>query len=329
MTDDSADADTSADLDAFYDAIERQRRPFVLAADVGDSSTDVAADLDELASDGLIERLDVSDEATVWFPKEAASADERITVFEKRREIVVDQPAQYTRALLTQFAHLADTNREGGYIYAVREEDVWNAPYETLTELLATVRSALGGRYDALEGWIEGQWERAHKFRLVTHEDGYVVLEAKSADLLGNIAEPRLDDGVLRARIGDATAWVADDRTADLKRTLYEAGYPVQDDRDLETGDDLPFDLETELRPYQTDWVERFRPPAPVCSSDRRGPERRSRRSGLWPTSRVKRSCWFRPESSRSSGASRFSNTPPSLPSRSESITAGAKRSVR
>ena len=119
---------------------------------------------------------------------------ERIVVFEKRRDIVVDQPAQYTRALLTQFSHLEDTNRDGGHVYAVREEDVWNAPYETLSELVATVRSALGGRHEALEEWIEGQWERAHKFRLETHEDGYVVLEARSADLLGNVAEPALDD---------------------------------------------------------------------------------------------------------------------------------------
>ncbi|MFO7925854.1 DEAD/DEAH box helicase [Natronomonas sp.] len=261
MTDDSADADTNAHLNAFYDALESRRRPVVLATEVAavaDASVDVAADLEELAAQELIGRLDVAEESTVWFPKDTTSADERITVFEKRREIVVDRPAQYTRALLTQFAHLADTNREGGYIYMVREEDVWNAPYETLTELLATVRSALGGRYEALEEWIGGQWERAHKFRLVTHEDGYVVLEAQSADLLGNIAEPRLGDGVLRARIGDATAWVADDRTAELKRTLYEAGYPVQDHRDLETGDDLPFELRPELRSYQADWVDRF-----------------------------------------------------------------------
>jgi len=198
------------------------------------------------------------EEDAVWFSQRPFDTDERITVFEKRREIVVDEPAQYTRALLTQFAHLEDTNREGGYIYTVREEDIWNAPYDTLSELTATIRSALGGRYEALEEWVEGQWERAHKFRLTTHEDGYVVLEAKSADLLGNIAEPRLDDGVLRAKIGDETAWVAEDRTAELKRTLYEAGYPVQDHRDLETGDDLHFELEPELRPYQADWIARF-----------------------------------------------------------------------
>ncbi len=245
-----------------YDAFETHRRPVVTAAEVATavdrSADEAAAALDTLVREGRIGRLETDGVDAVWHSGRAVDRDERITVFEKRRDIVVDEPAQYTRALLTQFAHLEDTNREGGYVYTVREEDIWNAPYDSLPELTATVRSALGGRYEALEEWIEGQWERAHKFRLATHEDGYVVLEAKSADLLGNVAEPRLDDGVLRARIGDETAWVADDRTAELKRTLYEAGYPVQDDRELETGDELAFDLVPDLRPYQADWVARF-----------------------------------------------------------------------
>jgi len=179
-------------------------------------------------------------------------------VFPGRREIVADQPSQFTRAQLSQFAHLEDTNREGAYRYTVREQDVWRAPADSLRDLLATVRPALEGRYDALEEWIETQWERAHKFELRTHEDGYVVLEARSADLLGNVAEQHLPDDVIRARIGDETAWIADDRTAEVKRTLYETGYPVQDHRDLDTGATLPVELTLELRPYQADWVARF-----------------------------------------------------------------------
>ena len=275
MTDDTSDAaeppaggDGPADtgeavgIDGFYDALETVGRPVVTSAEVaaaaGCPEGTAAAALERLTAADRVGRLDAGEGRAVWFPERAADPDERITVFQERRDIVVDEPSQYTRALLTQFAHLEDTNREGGYVYAVREEDVWNAPYDTLPELIATVRSALDGRYEALEGWIEGQWERAHKFRLATHDDGYVVLEAKSADLLGNVAEPRLDDGVLRAKIDDETAWVADDRTAELKRTLYEAGYPIQDDRDLEPGDALPFDLHPELRPYQADWIARF-----------------------------------------------------------------------
>ena len=262
MTDDTAEPDVSVDLEAFYDVLETRRRPVVTTAEVATAtgcSVEAASEaLGERAETSEIGRITTDGGDEVWFAGRPGAVEERLTMFESRREIVADEPAQYTRALLTQFAHLEETNREGGYIYTVREEDVWNAPYESLSELTATVRSALGDQYEALEEWIEGQWERAHKFRLTTHEDGYVVLEAKSADLLANVAEPRLDDDVLRARIGDATAWVADDRTADLKRTLYEAGYPVEDHRDLETGDDLEFDLEPELRAYQADWIARF-----------------------------------------------------------------------
>ena len=258
----SADADPDIDIETFYDALAAARRPVVTAEDLATTAgctVEVANEaLAALADESEVQRLDVDDESAVWAPERTAGATERVTVFPERRDIVVDEPEQYTRALLTQFAHLEETNSESGYIYAVREEDIWNAPYESLPELLATIRSALGGHHEALESWVEGQWERAHKFRLTTHEDGYVVLEATSADLLGNVAEPRLDDGVLRARLDDETAWVADERTADLKQTLYEAGYPVQDHRNLDTGDPLPMDLTLELRPYQSDWIARF-----------------------------------------------------------------------
>lgn len=273
MTDESDPSDvdgdeyggsTFVDIDDFYDALEDRTRPVVTASEVARVADCTQAEaveaLQSLADAGRVERLDVERDPVVWFPTDyRETADrERITVFPKRREIVADQPTQFTRAQLSQFAHLSETNREGAYVYAVREQDVWSAPHETLDELRTTMRSALDGRYEALEEWVEGQWERAHKFRLVTHEDGYVVLEAQSADLLGNVAEQHLADDVLRARIGDETAWVADDRTAELKRTLYEAGYPVQDQRDLDTGDDLDVEIRPELRPYQADWVARF-----------------------------------------------------------------------
>ena len=254
----------AVDIDAFYDALEDRTRPVVTAGEVsrvaGCSQATAVEALEALAAEGRIDRLEVEADPVVWFPTDyrETAARERITVFPGRREIVADQPSQFTRAQLSQFARLEDTNREGAYRYAVREQDIWSAPAETLGDLLTTIRSALGRRYKSLEEWVEGMWERAHKFRLRTHEDGYVVLEAASADLLGNVAEQHLADGTVRARIDDETAWVAEERTAEIKRALYEAGYPVQDHRDLETGDALPVDLELELRPYQADWVARF-----------------------------------------------------------------------
>ena len=256
--------ETPVDIDAFYDALEERTRPVVTASEVAravDCSQSRAVEgLAALAESGRIERLDAEADPVVWFPSDyrETAARERLTVFPNRREIVADDPSQFTRARLSQFARLEDTNREGGYRYVVRKQDVWGAPAETLEELLTTIRSALGGRYDALEEWVESQWERAHKFRLRTHEDGYVVLEATSADLLGNVAERHLEDGLVRARVDDETAWVDAERTAELKRTLYEAGYPVQDRRELETGDPLEVSLDLELRPYQADWVARF-----------------------------------------------------------------------
>ncbi|MEF8780975.1 MAG: DEAD/DEAH box helicase, partial [Haloferacaceae archaeon] len=61
-----------------------------------------------------------------------------------------------------------------------------------------------------------------------------------------------------RAPISDTEAWVNGDRIAAVKRTLYDAGYPVIDDRELETGDDLDVELETDLREYQRSWVDAF-----------------------------------------------------------------------
>jgi DNA excision repair protein ERCC-3 len=251
-------------VDEFYDVLEGRARPLVTATEVAaalDCTQAEAHDaLSRLAEEGRVESLDVETDPVVWYPADWKETQdrERVVVFPRRREAIVDRPAQFTRAQLSQFAHLVDTNRDAGYLYRVREADVWGAPHETFEGLERTMRQALGGRYDDLEGWVRDQWERARKFRLYSHEDGYVVLEAQSADLLGNVAEPKLEAGVLRARISDTEAWVAESRTAELKRTLYEAGYPVQDDRSLDEGDALEVDLELDLRPYQRDWVSRF-----------------------------------------------------------------------
>ncbi|MDZ7702645.1 MAG: DEAD/DEAH box helicase [Halobacteriales archaeon] len=264
------DADPSAEpteeltLDRFYDALEALERPVVTASEVAraiDVTQAAAASLlERLAEEGRVESLDVEADPVVWYPHDYKETQkrERVEVFPNRREVVVSQPSQFTRAQLSQFAHLVETNREGGYRYEVREEDVWQAPYDDLDALRRTMRQALGGRHEALEEWVEGQWARARKFRLVTHADGYVVLEASSPDLLGNVAQQHLDESSLRAVISDTEAWVAEDAVSTVKRTLYDAGYPVADERELEAGEPLDVELRPELREYQQDWVERF-----------------------------------------------------------------------
>ncbi|MEF8852953.1 MAG: DEAD/DEAH box helicase family protein [Haloarculaceae archaeon] len=216
--------------------------------------------LADLERSGDVVGRDVSQDPAVWYPAEwdAYVDRERVVVFPDRRQVVVDRPAQFTRAQLSQFARLEDTNGSEGYVYEIQEGDVWGSPYDDVEDLLETVRDVLPEREPDLERWIEDQWQRAHQFTLKTHEDGYVVLEAASDELMGNVARQKLDDEHLRAPVSDSESWVAEDATAEIKRVLYEAGYPVQDERDLDSGADLDVRVDLELREYQHDWVARF-----------------------------------------------------------------------
>jgi len=252
------------DSGGFTDVVQEVGRPVVTATRVaqvlGCTQEEASAALDALAAERAVDRLDVSTDPVVWYPTDwAALTDrERLVVFPGRRRIVADQPEQFTRAQLSQFAYLVDTTATGGYLYEVRREDIWRAPYDDLAGLLGTVRDVLPHRSPDLEEWIEDQWKRAHRFTLRTHEDGYVVLVAATDNLMGNVAREKLDDSQLRAPISDTESWVAEDAVAEVKRVLYEAGYPVQDERDLDAGEDLDLDLVPELRDYQHEWVSRF-----------------------------------------------------------------------
>ena len=265
-TAETPDSETGLDisLDSFYDALQEVGRPIAtaqqLARRLDCSQAEAETALSSLVSAGDVERLNVETDPVVWYPSDwRALADrERVIVFPERREIVVDQPTQFTRAQLTQFAHLVDTTGDRGYLYEIRQEDIWAAPAEDLERLRATVRSVLPRRSPHLEEWISDQWSRAHQFRLYSHEDGYVVLAADREELMGNVARQKLDESHLRAPLSDTESWVNADSVAEIKRRLYDAGYPVRDDRDLETGDDLDIELTTALRNYQQRWVDRF-----------------------------------------------------------------------
>ncbi|MDB9280595.1 DEAD/DEAH box helicase [Halorubrum ezzemoulense] len=277
MTDDTGDDagdDSSEDdaedlsLDRFHEALEAEERPVATASEVARRlGTSQAAARDALAAlvdRGDVDRLDVEADPVVFYPRDwgALASRERVVTFPKRREIVVDRPTQYTRARLSQFANLVDTTGTEpgtrGYLYRIRQEDVWAAPFDDADTLVGALRSVLPRRYEHLEAWVRDQWRRAHRFRLYTHADGYVVLEAASENLMGNVADQHLDDDHLRAPISDTEAWVNEAAVAAVKRTLYDAGYPVEDDRDLETGDPVEIDLATDLRDYQETWVETF-----------------------------------------------------------------------
>ncbi|SDF50432.1 DNA excision repair protein ERCC-3 [Halorubrum xinjiangense] len=271
-TDDApTDSDTPEDdlsLDRFHEALEAEERPVATASEVARRlGTTQAAARDALAAlvdRGDVDRLDVEADPVVFYPRDwgALASRERVVVFPKRREIVVDRPTQYTRARLSQFANLVDTTGTEpgtrGYLYRIRQEDVWAAPFDDAEALVGALRSVLPRRYDHLEDWVRDQWRRAHRFRLYTHADDYVVLEAASESLMGNVADQHLADDHLRAPISDTEAWVNEDAVAAVKRALYDAGYPVEDDRDLETGDPVDIELTTDLRDYQATWVDEF-----------------------------------------------------------------------
>ncbi|MFB6070790.1 MAG: DEAD/DEAH box helicase [Halanaeroarchaeum sp.] len=260
----SPPTDPEEALGDFRDAIEAVERPVVTASDVatalGYSQAEAADLLDDLAAAGRVSRLDVEGDPVVFFADRWADATtrERVVPFPDRHEIVVDQPDQYTRAQLSQFARLADTNGRAGYRYEIRREDVWAAPHDSFEALRSTIRDVLGEPEPTLEEWVESQWKRARQFVLRTHEDGYTVLEAESDSLMGNVAREQLGDDHLHGPIDDSTSWVVEGAEAEIKRVLYDAGYPVKDERDLDAGDRLDVDVHVQLRSYQEDWLDRF-----------------------------------------------------------------------
>ncbi|AZQ14663.1 DEAD/DEAH box helicase family protein [Halorubrum sp. PV6] len=265
---DAAEPDKGLSLDRFHEALEAEERPVATASEVARrlGTTQAAARdaLGALVDRGDVDRLDVESDPVVFFPRDwgRLATRERVVAFPDRREIVVDRPTQFTRARLSQFAHLVDTTGTDpgtrGYLYRIRQEDVWAAPFDDADALIASLRSVLPRRFSHLEEWIRDQWRRAHRFRLYTHEDGYVVLEAAAESLMGNVADQHLDDDHLRAPISETEAWVNEDAVAGVKRALYDAGYPVEDDRDLDVGDPVDVELTTDLRAYQETWVETF-----------------------------------------------------------------------
>jgi len=219
-----------AETEAFYDALEAIGRPVVTATRYaqhsGTSQDEAVETLERFRAAGDVERLDVSSDPVVWYPAEwqRLTDRERVVLFPGRRRIVADEPTQFTRARLSQFAHLVDTTGSGAYMYEIRREDVWQAPYDSFEALRSTVRSVLPDRSEHLETWLEQQYSRANQFRLHTHEDGYVVLSAESAELMGNVAREELDDGQLRGPISETESWVAEGLLSDVSHRVGGGG---------------------------------------------------------------------------------------------------------
>nr|WP_328764434.1 DEAD/DEAH box helicase [Halomicroarcula salinisoli] len=182
--------------------------------------------------------------------------------FPSRREIVIDSPTDKSQRTLAQTSHLVDSTGDG-YLYKIDQTDIWNAPYDSFDSLRADLIELIGeDQWDGgFESRIKDDWDRAHQFRLLTHPEGYTVLKAADAAVFENVGKRKLEYGEHYTEfLSDTELRVTKDGSAGVKETLYDAGYPVIDERRLEEGASLDVALseDIQLRDYQEDWVEQF-----------------------------------------------------------------------
>jgi len=228
------------------------------------SNESVRLKLQELVDDEKVRRMDVGASAVVWYPANQRQRTETSTtlgsavLFSNRREIVVNRSQEKTVRKLSRFAHLIDSNRSGAAIYRIQKEDIWQSPYESFDQLLSDVRDVFPEQSPQLNEWIERQWDRAHQFTLQTHPNKFSVLEAEDTGLMTDVAREKLDQSHLYRHLSDSQSRVVSGSEGEVKQILYDAGYPVQDIRDLDHGADLEISLQLELREYQREWVGHF-----------------------------------------------------------------------
>lgn len=279
-----------------------EERPLITTADVADevgcTRETARIKLHQLEDDGQLSSRQVGSSARVWFrpeydpgslgtvhdpsapdqtepsgesvPEQTAEppvsapeqTGERVMFFPSRREIVVDEPSEQTRSILSQTAHVVDQTGDG-YLYKIDEADVWNAPYDDFDELQDDLQNIIGESEwsTGFEDRIRDDYDRAHQFRLRSHEDGYTVLEARDRNVFENVAKRNLEhNDHYTAYEGDTGMRLKRGAEADVKEALYDEGYPVIDERRLDQGADLTVQLteEIELRDYQEEWVSAF-----------------------------------------------------------------------
>jgi DNA excision repair protein ERCC-3 len=276
-------------IDKIYETVceLHETQPFVTSGDVADAVGSVRETarikLNQLVEEGKLNSRKVGGRAKVWYapqitgrisvpesssatsqsaePSETDSS-ERIMFFPSRREIAVDAPSDETQSTLAQTAHLVDSTGEG-YLYKIDEADVWNAPYDSFEALRDDLRAVVGAdNWDGgFESRLRDDWERAHQFRLRTHDQGYSVLEAVDADVFENVAKRHLEYGDHYTEyLSDTELRVTKGGEAGVKETLYDVGYPVIDERRLEEGSSLDIQLADDiiLRDYQQEWIDQF-----------------------------------------------------------------------
>ena len=231
--------------------------------DVDSSSTNDIIDSRKELSDEDPEGDDSPEKAVQQDAKNTTeSQPEHVLFFPSRREVVVSNPTEETRGVLSQTAHLVDSNGNG-YIYKIDDTDVWNTPYDAFERFCESLQSVIGDeQWDGgFESRIHDDWDRAHQFRLYTHEEGYTALEAEDSDVFENTAKRKLSHNTHYTEfLSDNELRITEGGEARIKEVLYDEGYPVVDERRIESGADIPIELsdDVELRDYQQQWVENF-----------------------------------------------------------------------
>lgn len=253
--------------DAALDAVKaNDDKPFVtyteISEELGCSPERARQLLNDLVDDDQLTKQKVGRGAVVYYPPDWIPEDqqERVSFFPDRREIMLDNPSQQTRERVSRFAHLVDSSGDG-YLYKISTRDVWQAPFDSVGELIGELRSVTDDRSPRLEEKIRRDWEKAHTFWLETHENGFTTLRADTPDGMEIVQNDVSFGGqAIHKYLDDTAARVISGQETTVKRALYEAGYPVQDRRDLGEGANLRIDLADglTLRDYQQQWVDNF-----------------------------------------------------------------------
>lgn len=251
--------------DAVYDVVAQEdHKPFVTTRDIaeqlGCSIEAARRHLSDLVEEGKLEQAPAGPTSAYYLPGWAPeSHKERVSFFPDRREIMLDDPAQSTRERVSRFGHLVDSSGDG-YLYKISTEDVWQAPFEDIGELINELRDITSDRSPRLEEKLRRDWEKAHTFTLETHDEGFTVLCSNSPEAMETARNVSYDAKIFHRHLDDETARIVDGRATEVKRGLYDAGYPVEDRRDLGEGAALDIELteHISLRGYQSQWVDNF-----------------------------------------------------------------------
>lgn len=207
------------------------------------------------------ESQDVSTEDYVWYMHDnQENTNENVILFPDRREIAVSNASEDITNKLGRISHMVDISDDGS-LYRIDEEDVWNATHDSIDDYINDLEAVINDITPRLKERIESDWNKSTQFELKTSEKGNTILEANDSEVFENVAKRKLNFNEHYTKfIDDKTLRVTNNKESDIKQKLYDSGYPVQDYRELEDGENIDIEMsdELQLRGYQQTWVDKF-----------------------------------------------------------------------